>query len=84
MRGALGGVRAGASGRSTVSGPLGGAGSAYRGGEREAMVLVWGGMESGKDPITLCRPPEMGSSAEAAKLSSTCRSRMPPVWCTAT
>ena len=32
-----------------------------------AMVLVCGGMLSGFDPITLCRPPEIGSSADAAK-----------------
>ena len=39
-------------------------------GRCEAMVLVCGGMWSGLEPITLCRPPEIGSSAEAAKLSS--------------
>ena len=39
-------------------------------GRCEAMVLVCGGMNSGFEPITLCRPPEIGSSAEAAKLSS--------------
>ena len=39
-------------------------------GRCEAMVLVWGGMNSGFDPSTLWRPPEIGSSAEAAKLSS--------------
>ncbi len=39
-------------------------------GRCEAMVLVCGGMLSGFEPITLCRPPEIGSSAEAAKLSS--------------
>ena len=39
-------------------------------GRCEAMVLVCGGIASGFDPITLWRPPEIGSSAEAAKLSS--------------
>ena len=39
-------------------------------GRCEAMVLVCGGIDSGLEPITLCRPPEIGSSAEAAKLSS--------------
>ena len=29
-----------------------------------------GGIASGFDPITLCRPPEIGSSLDAAKLSS--------------
>jgi hypothetical protein len=35
-----------------------------------AMVLVCGGMASRFDPSTLCRPPEIGSSAEAANESS--------------
>lgn len=46
-------------------------------GKWEAMVLVWGGMNSGFDPSTLCRPPEIGSSAEAVKLSSMSQ---PGVW----
>ncbi len=46
-------------------------------GRCEAMVLVCGGMKSGFEPITLCRPPEIGSSAEAAKLSSMSQ---PGVW----
>ena len=39
-------------------------------GRCEAMVLVCGGMKRGLEPNTLCRPDEIGSSAEAAKLSS--------------
>src|SRR3546814_7334357 len=39
-------------------------------GRCEAMVEVCGGMASGLDPMTLCRPPEIGSSLDAAKLSS--------------
>ena len=34
------------------------------------MVEVCGGMISACDPSTLCRPPEIGSSDEAAKDSS--------------
>ena len=39
-------------------------------GRCEAMVLVCGGMNKGFEPSTLWRPEEIGSSAEAAKLSS--------------
>jgi len=39
-------------------------------GRCDAMVLVCGGIANAFEPITLWRPPEMGSSAEAAKLSS--------------
>jgi hypothetical protein len=39
-------------------------------GRCEAIVLVCGGMLSTFDPSTLCRPPDIGSSADAAKLSS--------------
>ena len=50
-------------------------------GRCEAMVLVCGGIESGKDPITLCRPPEIGSSAEAAKLSNMSQAGVWPSTC---
>src|SRR5579872_2779017 len=35
-----------------------------------AMVEVWGGTHSGTEPHTLWRPPEMGSSLEAASDSA--------------
>ena len=34
------------------------------------MVEVWGGMLSGFEPSTLCRPPEIGSSRDAVKDSA--------------
>ena len=36
----------------------------------EAIVLVCGGTQSSREPQTLCRPCEIGSSRDAHKLSS--------------
>ncbi len=47
-------------------------------GKCEAIVEVCGGILSGFDPITLCRPPEIGSSDDAAKLSSMSHVGVPP------
>ena len=47
-------------------------------GRCDAIVDVCGGIASGFDPMTLCRPPEIGSSAEAAKLSSMSQSGFCP------
>ena len=45
---------------------------------QEAIVEVCGGIASAFEPITLCRPPEIGSSDEAAKLSSMSHVGVPP------
>ena len=47
----------------------------------DAIVLVCGGMLSRFDPSTLCRPPAIGSSAEAVKLSSMSHSGVSPASC---
>ena len=44
------------------------------------MVLVCGGTQSGRLPQTLCRPPEIGSSAEAQKERTVSRMGSIPGW----
>ena len=48
-----------------------------------AMVEVCGGISSRRAPSTLCRPPEIGSSAEAASDSAMSRTGSPPPTCAA-
>src|SRR3972149_4364904 len=50
-------------------------------GRCEAIVLVCGGMNKGTLPPTLCRPPPLGSSLEAAKESSESYSTVDPGSC---
>ena len=48
-----------------------------------AMVEVCGGIFSTFDPSTLCRPPEIGSSLDAAKLSRMSQAGVCPGTCAA-
>jgi hypothetical protein len=47
-------------------------------GRWDAIVLVWGGTQSGRLPQTLCRPCAIGSSSDAQIESSVSKSGVEP------